>query len=154
MPADGLFIRRTPVKVQASIMRTSLVLAAVIALLPVAAQAETIRLTPEQAEAAIESGAAKKARHAEGLPDDPVLDRGVHGEVGVAVGTGGYRSMYGVVGVPLGDRGSAVLAYGQERGRGYYGSGVYDPRLGNLCRGVNAELCDWRLNAAQLDALP
>ena len=113
-----------------------------------ASQAETVRLTPEQAEAAIEAGAAK-ARRAEGLPDNPVLDRRVHGEVGVAVGTGGYRSIYGVVGVPLGDSGGLVLGYNQERGRGYRG---YGPGVGSLCRGLNAEMCNWRLNAAQLDA--
>jgi hypothetical protein len=129
-------------------MRISLIMAAALAVSPLAAQADTIRLTPEQAEAAKEAGAAKRQRAAElGLPDGAEPDRGVHGEVGVAIGTGGYRSMYGVVGVPLGDNGGVVLGYNQERGRGYYG-----PGRGNLCRGINAELCDWRLNTELLEA--
>ncbi|CAM3089056.1 hypothetical protein SPAN111604_02930 [Sphingomonas antarctica] len=116
------------------------------AIMPVAARADTIRLTPEQAEAAQEAGAAKRQRAAEtGLSDQPGLDRGVHGEVGVSVGTGGYRSVYGVAALPLGDSGGVVLGYNNTRGR------VGGPYRGDLCRGVDAELCDWRLSADDLD---
>ena len=128
-------------------MRISTILAAAIAILPIAAQAETIRLTPEQAEAAKEAGAAKRQRAAElGLPEGAEPDRGVHGEVGVAIGTGGYRSFYGVAALPLGDTGGLVLAYNQERGR------VYGPGRGNLCRGINDGLCDLRLENGLYDA--
>jgi hypothetical protein len=108
------------------------------ATLPAASYAETIRLTPEQAEAAKEAGATKRQKAAEGdLPDGLGGDRAVHGEVGVAVGTGGYRSMYGVVGVPLGDRGEAVIGYSQSRGR-FYGPGY---GYGYGCRGIDSLMC-------------
>ncbi len=38
-------------------------------------------------------------------------DGRVHGEVGVGIGTGGYRSVYGAMGVPLGETGSASFAF-------------------------------------------
>lgn len=122
-PAGDAFIRRTAAQAQVMAMRQLLLAIASLALAPVAARAETIRLTPEQAEAAIESGAAERARTPEVLPGLPQLDRGVHGELGVAIGTSGYRSIYGIVGMPLGDTGSLTLAYEQERGRGRYYSG-------------------------------
>lgn len=52
-------------------------------------------------------------------------DRQMHGEVGVAVGTGGYRSAYITSVMPLGDKGTLALSVGQEKNaRGYY-RGVY-----------------------------
>lgn len=60
--------------------------------------------------------------------DGPSIDqrRRIHGEVGVAVGTGGYRSGYLVGVMPLGETGSLTLAISQTRnGRGYN----YDPGL-------------------------
>jgi hypothetical protein len=122
-------------------MRSSFLIAAAIAFLPVVVQAETIRLTPEQAEAAIESGAARQAKKPEYLQELPQPDRAIHGEVGVAIGTGGYRSIYGVVGVPLGDSGEMVLAYNQERGRGYYYGPGYDLGPINVCRSIDSTLC-------------
>jgi len=64
------------------------------------------------------------------LADDerPMLDqpRRIHGEVGVAVGTGGYRSGYVISHMPLGETGSLTLAIGQTRNaRGYYGHQDY-----------------------------
>ena len=48
-------------------------------------------------------------------------DRQMHGEVGVAVGTGGYRSAYITSVMPLGDKGTLALSVGQEKNaRGYY----------------------------------
>lgn len=145
VPADGLFIRRTSASAHTGAMRTMIILAAAT-LVPLAAQAETIRLSPEQAEAAIESGATRGQKPLAALPDLPGADRGIHGEVGVAIGTGGYRSVYGVAALPLGDTGALVLGYGQERGRSY------GPYRGNLCRGISDDLCDWRLSNDLLDA--
>lgn len=142
-PVGDAFIRRSAAGAQVLVMRTLTLLLA--CLIPIAAQAETIRLTPEQAEAAIEAGAARKARP-DILPDLPQVDRGVHGEVGIAIGTGGYRSLYGVVGMPLGDTGSVVLGYNQERGR------FYDRDHGALCRGLSAEMCNGQINGALLEA--
>lgn len=48
-------------------------------------------------------------------------DRQIHGEVGVAVGTGGYRGAYITSVMPLGDKGTLALSFGQEKNaRGYY----------------------------------
>ena len=55
--------------------------------------------------------------------DEPLVDqrRAVHGEVGVAVGTGGYRSGYVFSTMPLGENGFLTLAFSQTKnGRGYY----------------------------------
>ncbi len=52
--------------------------------------------------------AAPTLEAAEGPSGPP--DRAIHGEWGVGVGTGGYRSAYGVAVIPLGDRGAAVIA--------------------------------------------
>ncbi len=54
-------------------------------------------------------------------PDQPPvqLDRKIHGEVGAAIGTGGYRSAYGVVNIPIGKTSSATLAFATGRSRGY-----------------------------------
>ena len=59
-------------------------------------------LTPEQKEQVLESASRRPDA------DDPALlpalpgDRRAHGEVGMMVGTGGARGIYGVVGVPIG----------------------------------------------------
>lgn len=146
VPADGSFIRRTFAGAHIGTMRILTSFVAATLLLPIAAQAETIRLTPEQAEAAIESGAARRTRSVDALSDLPGADRGIHGEVGVSVGTGGYRSIYGEAAIPLGNTGGLVLGYGQERGRSY------GPYRGDLCRGISSDLCDWRLSNELLEA--
>lgn len=51
--------------------------------------------------------------------------RAVHGFVDVGVGTGGYRSVYGLAQMPLGENGSLTVAAGETRGRGYLGYGLY-----------------------------
>ncbi len=76
-------------------------------------------------------------------PDDPLgldmarRDRGIHGEVSAGIGTGGYRSLSGVVGVPLGDSSSAILGFetgrfdnyrlGRQRYTGAYFGGSFGP---------------------------
>ena len=42
-------------------------------------------------------------------------DRQIHGEVGVAVGTGGYRSGYITSVMPIGETGTLALTIGQEK---------------------------------------
>ncbi len=75
------------------------------------ALAGTIRLSPEQREAALEAGATRTAR---GL-DGGAPDHGIHGEMGVEVGTGGERAVYGTAVVPLGQTGTAAFSF--EDGR-------------------------------------
>jgi hypothetical protein len=45
-------------------------------------------------------------------PDLPLANgpRKIHGEVGVSVGTGGYRSGYVITHIPIGETGSATIA--------------------------------------------
>jgi len=61
---------------------------------------------------------------------DGVVESGprqVHGEVGVSVGTGGYRSAYAISALPVGKTGTLTVAVGETRfGRnGGYGYGRY-----------------------------
>ena len=51
-------------------------------------------------------------------------DRQIHGEVGLAIGTNGYRSGYFTSVMPIGESGSLTLSYGQEK-NGYFHYG-YD----------------------------
>ncbi|HTK34500.1 MAG TPA: hypothetical protein VL358_04330 [Caulobacteraceae bacterium] len=54
-------------------------------------------------------------------PSDPLPDRKVHGEVGVAVGTGGYREAYASMIAPMGSNGTVAVAVSQVQGRGRWG---------------------------------
>jgi hypothetical protein len=90
---------------------------------PAAALADTVTLTAEQAEAAKEAGAARNARNAQ-LGLEPGQDKAIHGEMGVAIGTGGYRSMYGTAIVPLGDNATLGLSFANEQ----YRAGPYRRR--------------------------
>lgn len=71
------------------------------------------RLTPEQVEAVL-AEAAKKRQAAPVQPDPDALEQAsrprVHGEVGVAIGTGGYREAFGTAIYPLGDDGVAAIS--------------------------------------------
>ena len=77
------------------------------------------RLTPEQIEAVLAEAAAKKKaaeKHApveeEALVEDSDLPLApqLHGEMGVSVGTGGYREIFGTGIYPLGDDGVAAIS--------------------------------------------
>ena len=65
-----------------------------------------------------------------GFPLDKDGKRQVHGEVGVSVGTGGYRSGYVSSLIPIGETGTLGVAvsqtdYGKHGGYGYGGYGGY-----------------------------
>jgi hypothetical protein len=62
--------------------------------------------------------AAAKKREASTQPGDELIDQQgdtpapqIHGEVGVAIGTGGYRSAFGTAVVPLGGDGVAIMSF-------------------------------------------
>lgn len=70
------------------------------------------RLSPEQVEAVLADAASKRAAAQSRAPVDaaitddddlPTPPPQVHGEVGVAIGTGGYREAYGTAVYPLED---------------------------------------------------
>jgi hypothetical protein len=72
--------------------------------------------------AALEPGAAPA--------EAPLLrDRRVHGEIGVGIGTGGYREAYGVADIPLGDKADATVAVRDVQGR-VWGRNVHDRSFG------------------------
>lgn len=71
------------------------------------------RLTPEQIEAVLAEAAKKReAAQAHASPDlvEGEARRQVHGEVGFAVGTGGYREVFGTAIYPMGDDGAAAIS--------------------------------------------
>jgi hypothetical protein len=70
-----------------------------------------IRLSDAEKEKVLEDAAASKRGGPvpiaqEDAPQTPQ----VHGEVGVTIGTGGYRSIYGTAFGPLGDQGVAAIS--------------------------------------------
>ncbi|WP_068876403.1 MULTISPECIES: hypothetical protein [unclassified Phenylobacterium] len=113
-----------------------------------ASQASPPMSTAEQIDAFIKSSPLPDPRRDEAL--DGVVagdDRKPHGEVGVAVGTGGYRSVYGRTDIPVGKNGRVSLAFQDTRngygyggyGRGWYG-GPYGGALG--LGGLDRQRCD------------
>jgi hypothetical protein len=68
------------------------------------------------------TGGGSAANGAEAAPDEP---RKVHGEVDVAVGSGGYRSGYVRSDFPVGKTGTLSIAVGDTRFNGRSGYGGY-----------------------------
>ena len=87
---------------------------------PPAAMPSEHRLSPEEVEKVLAEAARKNSRPAPvDFPADPEAESDtpaspVHGEVGFAIGTGGYRSAHGTAYVPLGN-GQAVVSFGTSR---------------------------------------
>jgi len=75
----------------------------------------------------------------EPLPDNPdaKLPRQIHGEVGAGIGTGGYRSAYGVVNIPIGKSSSVTVAASTGRNIPYYGGGPW--AYGPAGSGISAD---------------
>lgn len=69
--------------------------------------------TAAQIEHWIASSPATVDEEDEARPGDPREARKIHGEVGVSVGTGGYRSGYVITHIPVGENGSATIAFGK-----------------------------------------
>jgi hypothetical protein len=67
--------------------------------------------SPPKAQPAAHVASVSDAAEQERIEDDgPLRDNRVHGEVGVGVGTNGYRQIGGVVTAPIGDIGQATIA--------------------------------------------
>lgn len=124
MLPDWLFTCQTVSSVHRQPMRMLIALA--LACSPVAASAGTLALPPEQAEAAKEEGARRHAHDAV-LGLEPVQDRAVHGEIGFAIGSGGYSAVFGTAVMPLGESGYLALSLADERGGGF-GRRRFGPR--------------------------
>lgn len=91
--------------------------------LPAAASersSDTVRLSDQARDAILDSNTVESAAAARGERDGSGLfGRGIHGEAGVMIGTGGLRSVYGVAEIPLGDRAGAVVSFESTRFGGY-----------------------------------
>ena len=76
------------------------------------APAGEIRLSDAEKEKVLEAAAARNRQPmvsvADQLDDEPLPPQ-VHGEVGFSIGTGGFRSAYGVASVPLSGDGFATI---------------------------------------------
>jgi hypothetical protein len=68
---------------------------------------DTVRLSDEDRLAALDTAATRTANE---LPING-LDRKVHGEVGMEIGSNGTRALYGSALVPLGDNASAQVSF-------------------------------------------
>lgn len=77
-----------------------------------AAQPSERRLSADEIETILDT-AARKRELAQSTED--MLPPPIHGEIGFAVGTGGYRSAFGTAVVPLSDDGVAILSFETDR---------------------------------------
>lgn len=72
---------------------------------------DTRRLTDAQRDEILNGNTVERAAAVRGeLPDSEGPGRGIHGEVGVMIGTNGTRGAYGVADIPLGDNARATVA--------------------------------------------
>jgi len=93
-----------------------------------------------------EDGDSSESRPVAGLvPAMPQRDRAIHGEVGASIGSGGYRSAYGVANMPIGQNSDVTVAISDEhfgagnRRRGYgYGWGGGDRRSLGIALNLNS----------------
>lgn len=85
---------------------------AALMLVPTLATAETVtKWTPEQIEAAKEAAAVRNMKAENQIANGIAPDRAFHGEMGVAIGTGGYSSIFGTAVMPLGRNGALALSF-------------------------------------------
>ena len=99
-----------------------------------AAEPQVYRLTPAERDAAIAAAAQRPESPGGALLPDPARDRILgnslygnesvrdnkpHGEVGMFVGSGGARGIYGTTGIPLGNNGYAQFSFGTGQMPGF-----------------------------------
>lgn len=84
-----------------------MVMVALLLAAPAIAQ-DTRRLSPAEVERILEEAARKRA-----AADKPPA-RMIEGEVGVSVGIGGYREVFGTAVVQVGKDGTAIISIGGE----------------------------------------
>ena len=84
---------------------------------PISSSADdTIRLTDEQRMEILDHNTVESAAAARGeLTDSRSTGRGVHGEVGVMIGSHGTRGVYGTADIPLGDNAGATVSFESSR---------------------------------------
>ena len=80
---------------------------------PASAAPSERRLPPDQIEAVLAEAAKKREAAERSLGPEAIeapVKPQVHGEVGVAVGTGGYREVFGTAITPIGEDGAAAIS--------------------------------------------
>jgi dihydroxyacetone kinase len=79
-------------------------------------QAQTIRLSPEQI-AKVRDSDTETAATATTAADlsGRAIGKGIHGEVGMAIGTNGARGVFGTAAIPLGENAGAVISFEDSR---------------------------------------
>jgi hypothetical protein len=81
-----------------------------------AAQSDVRQLTDEERLAILDGNTVESAARARGeAPEAQAAGRGIHGEVGMAVGTNGMRALYGTADIPLGDHAAATVSFESSR---------------------------------------
>lgn len=76
--------------------------------------ADVVALSPDERTAAID-----RAARGEELPINGAPGRGIHGEMGIEIGSHGTRAMYGTTVVPLGQNGVAAFSFLTSQSNGY-----------------------------------
>jgi len=90
-------------------------IAAMLATMAPAPLAPAPRRLSETQVSQVLAGAAARREAGEQVHVPP--ERTIHGEVGVSVGTGGYRAAFGTAVVPLGQTSGAVISISTETRR-------------------------------------
>ena len=77
---------------------------------------DIIRLTDEQRMEILDHNTVESAAAARGeLTDSRSTGRGIHGEVGVMIGSHGTRGVYSTADIPLGDNAGATVSFESSR---------------------------------------
>ena len=77
---------------------------------------DTIRLSDQQRMEILDHNTVESAAAARGeLTDSRSTGRGIHGEVGVMIGSHGTRGVYGTADIPLGDNAGATVSFESSR---------------------------------------
>jgi hypothetical protein len=97
-----------------TLARYGLALAALLAASAAVAEETVVSLSPEAKEKLLEAAASRPPKMI-GEPAINGLDRGVHGEVGMFVGTGGSRGVFGSAVAPVGQNGQVAIAFENSR---------------------------------------
>lgn len=75
-----------------------------------------MRLTDEQRDAILDANTEARAAAARGeLTGSESPGRGIHGEMGVMIGSNGTRGVYGTAEIPLGDNAGAIVSFESSR---------------------------------------
>lgn len=83
---------------------------------PAPSTTDTIRLTDEQRLAILDGNTEESVAAARGeLLSSGTAERGIHGEVGIAIGSHGTRDVYGAAEIPLGEDADAAVSFESSR---------------------------------------